>query len=64
MKSITIFIMSIALMSCGQDKVTKQDVLTAVGIKEEVGISTYTPSDTWNYYENVEDVGWDKKKCA
>lgn len=56
--------LSITLMSCGQDKVTKQDVLAAVGIKEEVGISTYTPSDTWNYYENVEDVGWDKKKLV
>ena len=56
--------LSITLMSCGQDKVTKQDVLATIGIKEEVGISTYTPSDTWNYYENVEDVGWDKKKLA
>lgn len=56
--------LSITLMSCGQDKVTKRDVLAAVGIKEEVGISTYTPSDTWNYYENVEDVGWDKIKLA
>ncbi len=64
MKSITLFILSIGFISCGQNKITKQDVLATVGIKEEGAISTYTPSDTWNYYENVEDAGWSKKKLA
>jgi len=64
MKSIALFMVSISFIACGQNNITKQDVLATVGIKKEVSISTYTPSNTWNYYENVEDVGWNKKKLA